>query len=163
MTNQLKKQQHWEKIVSNYKHLDNYCTIEVKGLDHDNIFYHPLIKINGDDVYITGQCDVGNNNTGIYALKFVTNSPVFYSIDIHERLLPDIIIGYYTNKDNVMLAMTTLGNIKKHINTLNYYADEYITHILVGNSIKETTQLFINELDVTNKAIEFIQKQPKKD
>lgn len=161
MTNQEKKQQHWEKIISKYKHLENYCTIEPRGIDDDNIYYHPIFKIGGDDVYITGQCDIGNNNTGIYALRFVTNFPVFYSIDIHEDLLAAIIVGYHTNKDNVMLAMTTLGNIKTHINTLNGYANDYITHILIGNSIKETTQQFINELDVTNKAIEFLQKQTK--
>lgn len=163
MTNQEKKQQHWQKIISKFNHLDNYCIIEPRGIEDDNIYYHPMIKISGDDIYITGQCDVGNNNAGIYAVRFVTNFPVFYSIDIHEGLLDSIVVGYHTNKDNVMLAMNTLGNIKKHINTLNNYAHEYITHILIGNSIKETTQLFINELDVTNKSIEFLQKQTKKD
>ena len=60
-----------------------------------------------------------------------------------------------------MLAMTTLGNINSHINALHGYANEYIMHILIGNSIKETTQHIINELNVANKSIEFLQKQIK--
>ena len=161
MTNQEKKQQHWEKIISKYKHLENYCTIEPIGIDDDNIYYHPIFRINGDDIYISGQCDIGHSNNGIYALRFVTNSPSYYSIDIHEGLIDAIITGYCTNKDTLMLAMTTLGNLTTHINALHGYANEYINHILIGNSIKETTQNIINELNVSNKSIEFLQKQTK--
>lgn len=160
MTNQEKKQQHWEKIVSKYKHLENYCKIEPRGIDDENIYFHPIFRISEEDIYISGQCDIKHNN-GIYGLRFVTNSPVYYSIDIHEGLINAIITGYYTNRDTLMLAMTTLGNINSHINALHGYANEYITHILIGNSIKETTQHIINELNVANKSIEFLQKQTK--
>lgn len=158
MTNQEKKQQHWEKIVSKYKHLENYCTIELIGMDNEDIYFHPKFKIDGDDIYIFGQCDI-KHNIGVYGLKFVTNSPVYHSIDIHEGLIDAIITGYYTNKDTLMLAMTTLGHLTTHINTLHSYTNEYITHILIGNSIKETTQQIINELNVANNSIEFLQRQ----
>lgn len=38
---------------------------------------------------------------------------------------------------------------------------KYVHHLLIGNSIKDVTQHFINELDATNKAVEYLQKQPK--
>lgn len=160
MTNQEKKQQHWEKIISKYKHLENYCTIEPRGIDDENIYFHPIFRISGDDIYISGQCDIQHNN-GIYGLRFVVNKPTYYSIDIGQRLIDAIITGYHTNKDTLMLAMTTLGNLTTHINALHGYATEYINHILIGNSIKETTQNIINELNVANKSIEFLQKQHK--
>ena len=160
MTNQEKKQQHWDKIISKYKHLENYCKIEPRGIDDGSVYFHPIFKISEEDMYISGQCDIQHNN-GIYGLRFVTNSPVYYSIDIHEGLINAIITGYYTNRDTLMLAMTTLGNLNAHINALHGYANEYITHILIGNSIKETTQHIINELNVANKSIEFLQKQIK--
>lgn len=160
MTNQEKKQQHWEKIIIKYKHLENYCKIEPRGIDDGSIYFHPIFQISGDDIYISGQCDIQHNN-GIYGLRFVTNSPVFYSIDIHEGLVDAIITGYHTNGDTLMLAMTTLGNINSHINALRGYANDYVTHILIGNSIKETTHNIINELRVANNSIEFLQKQIK--
>jgi len=160
MTTQEKKQQHWEKIIAKFNHLENYCTIVVNGLDDNNIYFHPIFKINEDDIYISGQCDVQHNN-GIYGLRFIVNKPKYYSIEIHEGLINAIVMGYHTNKDNLMLAMTTLGNLRDHINALNGYATEYVNHILIGNSIKETTQSIINELNVANKSIEFLQKQEK--
>jgi hypothetical protein len=160
MTNQEKKQQNWEETISKYRHLENYCKIEARGLDDDNIYFHPIFKINGDDVYISAQCDVKHNN-GIYGLKFIIMTPIYYSIEIHEGLINSIVMGYHTNKDTLMLAMTTLGNLTKHINTLHGYANEYVNHILIGNSIKETTQSIINELNVANKSIEFLQNQTK--
>ena len=161
MTNQEKKQQHWEKIISKYKHLENYCIIEPRGINDDAIYFHPIFRINGDDIYISGQCDIGHGNNGIYGLRFVVNTPTFYSVDISEGLIDAIVMGYHTNRDSLMLAMTTLGNLTTHINALHGYANEYITHILIGNSIKETTQNIINELNVSNKSIEFLQKQTK--
>ena len=46
-----------------------------------------------------------------------------------------------------MLALKTLSNIKNHINQLNMYTSEYVNNILIGNSIKDVTQHFINELN----------------
>jgi hypothetical protein len=159
MTNQEKKHVKFEEIVSKYTHLENYCTIEVKGLDDDNIYFHVTFKI-ADNVYITSQSDISsNNNMNIYALRFIINDTINHYIDISEDLLISIIIGYYTNKDVVMLALKTLSNIKNHINQLNMYTSEYVNNILIGNSIKDVTQHFINELNATNRAIEYLQKQ----
>lgn len=160
MTNQEKKQKKYEELIFKYKHLENYCKIEATGLNDDYIYFHLKFKINNDDVYIYSQSDVGpNSEMSIYALKFITNLPSYYCIDISEELLTAIIIGYSTNKDVVMMALTTLGNIKNHINQLNMYTSEYVNNILIGNSVKDVTQHFINELNATNKAIEFLKKQ----
>jgi len=157
MTTQEKKYKAYEEVILKYKHLENYCTIEVTGLDDDNIYYHIYFKIN-DDVHIRSQSDVGTNE-GIYGLTFVITQPDYISIEINEELLNAIIIGYTTNKNMVMLALTTLGNIRNHINKLNSYTSDYINNLLIGNSIKETTQCFINELHVTSMAIDFLKKQ----
>ncbi len=156
MTNQEKKNKKWNELLAKYKHLDNYCIIEAKGLDDDNIYFHPTFTIS-KDVHISSQADIGGNN-GIYAFKFIINNDGYYCVEISEELLSSVIIGYQTNKDIVMLALTTLGNIRNHINQLNMYTSEYVHNLLIGNSIKDVTQHFINELDATNKAIDFLQK-----
>lgn len=161
MTNQEKKHKKWNELLSKYKHLETYCIIEARGLDDDNIYFHPTFTIS-NDVYITAQSDCGHNN-GIYAFRFIINNGSYYCVEISEELLSSIIIGYTTNKDMVMLALTTLGNIRNHINQISMYASDYINNLLIGTYIKDVTQQFINELDATNKAIEFLQKQPKKD
>lgn len=159
MTNQEKKHKKFEDIISKYTHLESYCTIEVKGLDDDAVYFHTTFKI-ADNVYITSQSDIGSNSSmNIYALRFIIIDTIHHSIDISEDLLTPIIIGYHTNKDIVMLALKTLSNIKNHINQLNMYTSEYVNNILIGNSIKDVTQHFINELNATNKAIEYLQKQ----
>jgi hypothetical protein len=159
MTNQEKKHKKWSELLPKYKHLENYCIIETKGIEDDNIYFHPIFTIS-NDVYITSQADCGHNN-GIYAFKFIINNGSYYCVEIPEEILSSVIIGYTTNKDMVMLALTTLGNIRNHINQISMYASDYIHHLLIGNSIKDVTQHFINELDATNKAIEFLQKQTK--
>jgi len=156
MTNQEKKNKKWNELLAKYKHLDNYCIIEAKGLDDDNIYFHPTFTIS-KDVHITSQADVGNNNS-IYAFKFIINNDGYYCVEISEELLSSVIIGYQANKDIVMLALTTLGNIRNHIKQLNTFTSEYVHNLLIGNSIKDVTQHFINELDATNKAIDFLQK-----
>ena len=156
MENKEKKHKKWNELLAKYKHLDNYCIIEAKGLDDDNIYFHPTFTIS-KDVHITSQADVGTNN-GIYAFKFIINNDGYYCVEISEELLSSVIIGYQTNKDIVMLALRTLGNIRNHINQLNMYTSEYVNNLLIGNSIKDVTQHFINELDATNKAIDFLQK-----
>lgn len=161
MKNQEKKHKKWNELLAKYKHLEKYCIIEAKGLDDDNIYFHPTFTIS-KDVYVTSQADCGQNN-GIYAFKFIINNESYYCVEIPEGLLSEIIIGYTTNKDMVMLALTTLANIRNHINNINMYTTEYVHHLLIGNSIKNVTQQFINELDATSKAVEFLQKQPKKD
>lgn len=160
MTNQEKKNKKWNELLPKYKHLESYCTIEAKGIDDDNIYFHPTFTIS-NGVYVTSQADCGYNNSEIYCFKFIINNGSYHSVEIPEEILSEIIIGYTTNKDIVMLALTTLSNIRTHINNIQSYASEYVHNILIGNSIKNVTQHFINELDATNKAIEYLQKQPK--
>lgn len=159
MTNQEKKHKKWNELLPKYKHLESYCTIEAKGIDNDNIYFHPTFTIS-DNVYVTSQADCGNNN-GIYCFKFIINNGSYHSVEIPEEILSEIIIGYTTNKDIVMLALTTLSNIRTHINNIQSYTSYYVQNILIGNSIKDVTNHFINELDATNKAIEYLQKQNK--
>lgn len=159
MTNQEKKHKKWNELLTNYKHLESYCMIEAKGIDDDNIYFHPTFTIS-NDVYITSQADCGHNN-GIYAFKFVINNGSYHCVEIPEEILSEIIIGYTNNKDIVMLALKTLSNIRTHINNISNYTTEYVHNLLIGNSIKDVTQHFINELDATNKAVEYLQKQPK--
>jgi hypothetical protein len=160
MTNQEKKEEHFQKIISKYKYLERYCKIEVTGLDDESIYFHVTFKI-ADDVDITSQSDVSSNHsTLMYALRVnIINNIGNHFIDLSEDLLGSIVIGYHTNKDVVMLALATLGNIRHHINQLNMYTSEYVNNILIGNSIKETTHSLINELNTVNKTIEFLQKQ----
>ena len=157
MTNKEKKHEKWGKMLPNYKHLENYCTIQARGIDEDNIYFHPTFTMS-EDACITSQSDIGRNK-GIYGIRFVINNESHFSVDIHEDLLFAIIIGYTTNKQVLMLALKTLHNIRVHINNINTYTSEYINNLLIGNSINDVTRQFINELDATNKAIEFLKKQ----
>ena len=158
MTNQEKKKELWEKLSQKYKHLDNYCKIELVGIDDDNIYFHPKFILD-DGVFITSQADIGTNKI-IYALRFnVQTESENYSIDIYDELLSPIIVGYHTNKETLMLALDTLSNVREHINQLNIYTTDYIQNIIVGNSIKDITQQFIQELKATDKLISFMQKQ----
>lgn len=151
--NQQKKQELFIELTSKYRHLEKYCKIKATGIDNEDIYFHIQFLIN-DKVFIHSQSDIKNSN-GIYALRFIADG---FSVDIDESLLTSIIIGYHTNENIVMLALNTLGNLRSHTEQLRNYTSEYVRNILIGNSVKETTSLFINELDATNKAIEFLQK-----
>ena len=154
-----KKKEHWENIYKKLKHLDNYCKIELRGIEDATIYYHPTFHID-ENVYISSQADIGANTSyGIYALRLHIED---FSIDIYEELLSPIILGYHNNKDAVILAMTTLGKVKKHIAELNNYTTEYVNNIIIGNSVKEITLAFINELSATEKIISFMQQNNSK-
>lgn len=157
-TNKEKKQIKFNEILSKHKHLENYCTIEATGLDTEDIYFHTTFKIE-DGTYIYSQSDVKSNaNPDIYALRFVMDRQNHLSVEINEDLLTPMIIGYHTNKDIVALAVTTLYNIKKHIQQLDYYTSQYVNNLIVGSSINDVTQCFINELNTTSKAIEFLKQ-----
>lgn len=159
MINTEKKKEHWENIYKDLKHLDNYCKIELRGIEDDaSIYYHPTFHID-KDVYVRSQADVGSNKTAkIYALNFYIDGE---SVEIYEDLLTPVILGYHTNKDIVMLALNTLKKVKTHVSTLNNYTTDYIHNILMGNSIKEITTAFINELKTTEQLISFMQSNKK--
>ena len=155
MNNQEKKKEFWEKLRTKYTHLLNYCEIAAHGLDDDNIYFHPVFKIN-ENTYISSQCDIGHNND-IYALNFYTENPENFNITIDNSLLDSVIIGYHTNRDIVLLALNTLYRVRNHISQLNNYTTDYIINILLGNSIQEVTKQFISELQATNQIVSFMQ------
>jgi len=152
MKNKELKNKIWEDISKKYSHLENYCTINSRGLDDNEIYFHPAFTIN-EDVSITSQCDTESKH--IYAIRFNCISKKI-NIEIGEDLLDAIIIGYHTNKDSVELAIDTMAKVRNHINTLSNYTQDYITNILIGNSINEVTDAFINELKANQKLISFM-------
>ena len=158
MTNQEQKQELWQSLLAKFSHLENYCKIDVKGLDDDNIYFHPTFIIS-EDVSITSQCDVGNRN--IYALRVNITGHEYFAIELYEDLLDNVIIGYHTNRDVVLLALKTLSKVKKHIHNLDSYTTEYVNNILVGSSINDITKSFVNELNATNQIISFMQNKSK--
>lgn len=155
MRNKEKKHKLWEELSKNYSHLSNYCTIEARGIDDDSLYFHPVFTIN-ENVYITTQGDV--NNKYIYAHRFVWDDKRI-GIDIGDNLLDPIVVGFHTNRESVEFAMNTMSKVRDHIQTLNNYTTDYITNILIGNSVGEITNAFINELKTNQKLIEFMQSK----
>jgi len=156
--NIIRKQEKWEKMLPLFKHLENYCTINLRGLQEDSIYFHPKFILD-DNTYISSQVDL--NNPDIYAFNFHIKNPETnenISVEIHDELLSPIIIGYHTNKEQVLLALSTLNKVRTHINQLNMYVTDYIHNILIGNSVKDVTRAFIQELTGVEKIIEFMQK-----
>jgi len=154
MTNIELKHKLWNELSKKYTHLNDFCSITLRGIDEDNQYFHPTFTIN-EDVFISGQCDIKNSH--VYALRFVWLTKGI-NIDIADNLLDPLIIGCHTNKEAVELAMDTMAKVRNHINTLNGYTNDYITNILIGNSIDEVTDVFINELKANQKLISFMQK-----
>ncbi len=155
-----RKKEQWDKIKKKYSHLKDYCTIDLKGMQENTQYFHPIFRID-EYTYISSQGDSGNNY--IYALNFTTKDPETtdtFTVEIYDELLTPIIIGYHTNKEQVLLALTTLSKVRNHITQLNIYVTDYITNILIGNSIKDVTREFIQELSATEKIISFMQKTP---
>lgn len=153
MTKQETKHNLWNELSKKYTHLNEFCSIKLNGIDEDTDYFHPVFVIS-EDVFITTQGDIKNKH--IYAHRFIWNTKGI-NMDIADNLLDSLIIGYYTNKDSVELAMDTMAKVKNHINTLQNYTVDYITNILIGNSIDEITNSFINELKANQKLILFMQ------
>jgi hypothetical protein len=161
MNNQEIKQKQFEEVLTKYKHLESYCTIECAGLDDDDIYFHTTFRID-ENVSITSQSDIKSITGLIYATRFTIIGSNYCSVDIDEELLMPVIIGYRTNKDVVMLAMNTLSSIRTHINNIQCYTSDYVINILIGNSIKNISQHIVNELNATSLFVEFLKKQSVK-
>ena len=160
MTNQELKQESFNKLLEHFKHLESYCTISAHGLDDDSIYFHPRFTLN-ENVYIAGQSDIGaNKNMEIYALRLYSTEPKF-NVEIYEEILDAVIIGYFTNKPLVELAMNTLSGIRQHISQIEMYTTDYINNLLIGESVSELTKQFINELKSVDKMIEFLKTQKR--
>jgi hypothetical protein len=159
MTNQEKKQQIFADVQKKYSHLSSYCTIEARGLDDDSLYFHPTFIIS-EDVSVTSQGDTINNYIYAMRINYKING-VTEVVDVPDNLLDQIIVGWHTNQDKVLLAISTLQKVRNHINNLNDYASDYVVQLLMGNSLNELTNSFINEFKTTQKLIEFIDLQKK--
>jgi len=158
MTNQEKKSEQWEKQLESFTHLQNYCTMSARGLDDDSEYYHPTFTLD-ENVNISAQSDIGPNKC-IYALSFNIQTPEYFKVDIYEALLDAVIVGYHTNKDAVMMALTTLVKIRNHIRNLENFSNDYVNNLLIGESLEELGKSFIEEIKTTNKLVSFM-KQSK--
>jgi hypothetical protein len=151
-----KKQKVWDMIYPKIKHLEDYCTINLRGIEDDTIYFHPQFII--DETFeITSQCDTGNRY--IYALRanIKQEDGTTFSMDIYDDLLTPVITGYKTNKTIVIEALNTLIKVKNHIAELNNYSNDYIHNLLMSNSIDAISNAFINEIKATNKLISYMQ------
>ena len=150
----------WDTIKSKYSHLENYCTIELGGIEDESPYFHPRFILD-ENTYISGQCDTSNKY--LYALRFNHTSeinPIY--IEIQDFLLDSIITGWTCNKETIKVALETLRKLNNHINNLNCYVNDYITNMLIGNSIKEVSDVFIGEIKTTSKLVDYMQSQKLK-
>jgi hypothetical protein len=150
-----KKRKVWDAMYPKYQHLENYCTIELRGIDENSTYFHPIFHLE-EGVYISSQGD--STNTHIYALRFTIEGDNYISVDIWDTLLDAVVVGWYTNRDVVVSALTTLNKLRNHVNSLNSYITDYINRILVGESINEVTQAFIGEIKTTSALVNYMQK-----
>ena len=150
----------WDTIKSKYSHLENYCTIELGGIENESPYFHPRFILD-ENTYISGQCDTSSKY--VYALRFNHTSeinPIY--IEIQDSLLDSLVTGWTCNKEIVKVALETLSKLNNHINNLNCYVNDYITNILIGNSIKEVSDVFIGEIKTTSKLVDYMQSQKLK-
>ena len=150
----------WDTIKSKYSHLENYCTIELGGIEDESPYFHPRFILD-ENTYISGQCDTSNKS--VYALRFNHTSeinPIY--IEIQDFLLDSLVTGWTCNKEIVKAALETLSKLNNHINNLNCYVNDYITNMLIGNSIKEVSDAFIGEIKTTSKLVDYMQSQKLK-
>ena len=150
----------WDTIKSKYSHLENYCTIELGGIEDESPYFHPRFILD-ENTYISGQCDTSNKS--LYALRFNYTSeinPIY--IEIQDSLLDSLVTGWTCNKEIVKVALETLSKLNNHINNLHCYVNDYITNMLIGNSIKEVSDAFIGEIKTTSKLVDYMQSQKLK-
>ena len=71
-TNQELKQKHWKSIKNDFmKLIPKQYKVEVEGIENNDKYYHPKVKIS-DDIYLKGQCDIEHNN--VYAVNLIQES-----------------------------------------------------------------------------------------
>ncbi len=129
-------------------------------MEDDNIYYHPTFILD-ENASIHSQADIGSNKS-IYAMRFQVLEPNYFSVEICESFLDNVIVGYSTNKESVMIALDTLAKVRDHIRKLEAYTNEYVNTILLGDSLEEIGKSFIEEIKTTNKLISFMKRESKK-
>jgi hypothetical protein len=152
MTNSEKKQKIWSDFFKKISHLENYCKIELSGIDDESVYFHPKFILD-DDAFISGQSDT--NNRYVYALSFVFKD---IRVDIYEDLLENLIIGYNQNKNVVLEALITLSKVKQHVRKIDNYTVDFVNNLILGSSISELTTSLINEVKTAEKVISLMQK-----
>ena len=158
MTNAEKKAKLWETMLPKYQHLEPYCDIDVRGIDEDSIYFHPVFKLD-DKTIITAQGDINNTTRHLYAF---TLSQENFSADIYEEILDAVVIGWHTNKDLVYTALDKLAKVRNHVRTLEMYTTDYVMNILIGESLDDLTNSFIQEIKTTSRVLNNIKSRIKK-
>ena len=77
-------------------------------------------------------------------------------------MLDSIVTGWTCNKEIIKVALETMNKLNTHVNNLNCYVNDYITNMLIGNSIKELSDAFIGEIKTTSKLVDYMQSQKLK-
>jgi hypothetical protein len=151
-----KKQQVWDLIYPQIKHLESYFTLDLRGIKDDSEYFHPQFILD-DNFRIETQCDV--ESTYMYAYKcHIKNGERLMCIEIDESIFDAIVIGYSVNKDLVLYALQVMSKIQDHTYQLRDYCNDYIRNLLIGNSVDEVSNAFINEIKTTSAVIKAIQK-----
>lgn len=150
----------WDTIKFKYSHLENYCTIELGGIEDESSYFHPRFILD-ENTWIRGQCDTSNKH--LYALSFncIEDSIPLY-IEIPDSLLDNIVTGWAYNKEIVKTSLATMSKLRTHINNLESYITDYAINMIVGNSIKEVSDAFIGEIKTTSKLVDYMQSQKLK-
>ena len=141
MSNHEAKLKVWDIIYPTIQHISHLCEIELRGIDNDDPYFHPIFKL--EDAEIRTQCDVSNNH--MYAARFYCDD---MCVDLSHEQIPNIVAGYVANREKVLFALTTMSKIKSQINTLHGLAHDYFQTVIVGESHKELSEQIINELRV---------------
>jgi hypothetical protein len=162
MRNSEKKEVKSNEILKRFKHLDEYCEISFNGLDDEGIYLLTKIKFD-DGVSINMQSDVGqNSSTLFYATKFTSTSDNIFDLSIDEDLIDNIIISFKTNKEIVLTAFDTIKKVNTHIQKIQSYTNEYITNLLIGKSVLDLSNSFINEIKTVTAVVDLMQKNTNK-
>ncbi len=162
-TIQEKKQKQAEKVKNKLKHLEEHCVLTFEGLEQDNVYFHPVITIE-KGVTIRMQCDVGSNynyDNVFYCPTFSSVNDNIFSVKLDENLVDNVVLVWKNNKESVIIAFDTLNKIGKHVDKLRNYTNDYITNLLIGNSVNDLSKDFINEIKTTTSVINFMQKNTK--
>ena len=158
MTNAEKKAELWKKLLPKYQHLEAYCDISVRGIEEDSIYFHPTFKLD-DNTIITAQGDINSSIGDIYAFRL---SQEKFSAEIHAEILDAVVIGWHTNRELVYTALDTLAKVRSHVRTLEMYTTDYVINILIGESLDDLTNSFIQEIKTTNRIVTHMQQELNK-
>ena len=157
MKNSEKKQNVWDLLYPSVNHLESYFKLDLKGIDDESQYFHPIFILD-EHFSITTQCDISNKC--LYAIRCNYKSKLGENeqVEIDISLFENIVIGYHINKEATMYVINIISKIRRHIGNLRDYCDEYVRHVLIGNSIEEISSAFISEIKTTTIVINNMKK-----